>query len=439
MIAWRAALRHNGCVYKISVTAFFLLLATALVIEGVGIWGSRSIIPFLLVSAPFFLISIDVFYNYQYSLPKQVILLGSFFLLGTLLSLLSSVNLSQSLHYTLYYISLFLFFIYAYNHQNDIRKFIQPFTIILGFLFAISSMLLWIVWEIAHLDLFPKDGYQFIYNRWSSHHHLADFLLLFFAPFFFMLMKEVAKKRDIVVFLIFLPFFIFSYSRSAYLSLFLIFIVLFIIFWQRLMKKNLYAMIAGVFSIVLFFLFIATTIETHTFKPFRPVHEFLTTNYNLKYKTFLSKRDIYFSNSLQAIIDNPLGYGPGNYLYASAIYTNDEKDRTETSHNIFLDIFVENGVLAGVSIVLLFCWFLYAGVKTRPDYFAMIALMVNFQTDYTYRIFSFLLLFMVIAACLIPRSHNEEQGSRTIVLIPWILSGLLWIIAQAILVMTFLM
>ena len=195
MIAWRAALRHNGCVYKISVTAFFLLLATALVIEGVGIWGSRSIIPFLLVSAPFFLISIDVFYNYQYSLPKQVILLGSFFLLGTLLSLLSSVNLSQSLHYTLYYISLFLFFIYAYNHQNDIRKFIQPFTIILGFLFAISSMLLWIVWEIAHLDLFPKDGYQFIYNRWSSHHHLADFLLLFFAPFFFMLMKEVAKKK----------------------------------------------------------------------------------------------------------------------------------------------------------------------------------------------------------------------------------------------------
>jgi hypothetical protein len=181
--------------------------------------------------------------------------------------------------------------------------------------------------------------------------------------------------------------------------------------------------------------FVITTVEIRSVLLLRPVHEVLTTHFELNYKTFNSKRDEYFYTAVQSIIDRPIGYGPGNYLYVSEHYSNGKYPITETSHSIFLDLLIENGIVAGVSFIILLGWLLYSANRANTLFYAALALFINFQTDYTYRLFSLFLLLLILLALLFRRHNHGESKSKSLFSIIWIISfivflGVQWLVVS---------
>jgi len=65
---------------------------------------------------------------------------------------------------------------------------------------------------------------------------------------------------------------------------------------------------------------------------------------------------------------------------------------TTTSHNIFLDAFVENGVLGGLGFVVL-VGIAFLKSKKNLYFFLALAMLIDFQGNYSYRFYSFFLLF----------------------------------------------
>ena len=115
---------------------------------------------------------------------------------------------------------------------------------------------------------------------------------------------------------------------------------------------------------------------------------------DLRHKSLLGGRPQILTQGLSYILERPLlGAGPGNFIYASQKLRNGSY--TETAHNIFVDILVENGIPAGVVFLLIIIEFFRRSDKKLP-FFLALGLLVNFQTDYTYRIYSLFLLFFII-------------------------------------------
>ena len=107
-------------------------------------------------------------------------------------------------------------------------------------------------------------------------------------------------------------------------------------------------------------------------------------------------RSEYLNQTMLSILERPLlGVGPGNFVYASKKYTKPTESWTETAHNIFLEIFVENGIPAGIVFVLIMFQIFRQSERSLFFYLAL-SMLINFQFDYTYRIYSFLLLFFTL-------------------------------------------
>src|SRR5690606_17400216 len=65
------------------------------------------------------------------------------------------------------------------------------------------------------------------------------------------------------------------------------------------------------------------------------------------YKNTLNMRDIYYLQSIEAIRDRPfIGVGSYGYYAASMLYADSLIHLIGSSHNMFLDIATENGIIS---------------------------------------------------------------------------------------------
>src|SRR5262249_42479390 len=64
----------------------------------------------------------------------------------------------------------------------------------------------------------PKNGYQMVFSPFGSHNHLGDFLVLSLILSCFLMVKK-NYQTSLVLILIIAPFYLFSFSRSAYTAL----------------------------------------------------------------------------------------------------------------------------------------------------------------------------------------------------------------------------
>ena len=102
-----------------------------------------------------------------------------------------------------------------------------------------------------------------------------------------------------------------------------------------------------------------------------------------------------------------------NYIIASKI-NNDNYIFSDSAHNIFGEILAENG-LPGLFFFSLFCaLIIYQAFRNKNFYgLIFIYLLLNFQTDYTYQIYSFLIFFIITSALSI-RNVKELKISTDI-------------------------
>lgn len=383
-----------------SLTFFGILIC-----EGLGFDNGRNLSYLLIVISPIYLylcnsIAFSYFLPDQNELliPKKFTILYGTYILFCTVSTVFSENPQKSIYFLILQLAVYFVFIFAYNFKEIISIISIRILMIVSTLFCIYSLV--IIYFQQHLHLFvPRSGYQFVYSSFGSHNHLGDFLmmvLLYNVYIFFV------QKKSIYLFLIlfFLPFMTFAYSRSAYLS----FIVgLSILIFQYIKQHTIPIIVSklipigGIAICVIIFFFI-TVIEVKDMPILGSMHKELTKHFNLRDKKFLANREYFNIEGFKSIAEKPLfGVGPDNFVYSSRKYVVGNILISDSSHNLLIDNFTENGVIAGISFLIMILT-LFVSAEMNIFFIMSLALFINFQTDYTHRFYSLYFLFFVFLA-----------------------------------------
>lgn len=410
---------------------FLLFLLAIFIFEALGLRNGREIAYYLLLLMPAFLFFVDRVrkkgahvHKQKFQLPQKLTVLFLIFLLFSAISTAFSVSVIASFRELLVYLSLFLIFAYVINHKADLKNLIVPSIFALAYFFSLYSLVLK-KWS----SILIYSSYNLVTPGGRSHNLLGNFLVLPILISFYKL--QTAKGNDrkskerlffLASILFFMPFFVLSYSRSAYLTLILSLCLLgFYFVRQKKIKFFSRSVFSGLAVLLLtVVLFLSTVDEAKKIPILSFVNKELLQSFDLKYKTFFARRGAFFSNAISSIKLRPFfGLGPGNYYFGSQRFSSVINDRTTTSHNLFLEIFSENGVLVGIVFVLI-VYLLF--VNSRMDVFKLtfLALFLNFQTDYTYRLFPLILLFFILAG-MIYKEKAQIKGKSLIIVLTIIL------------------
>ena len=187
--------------------------------------------------------------------------------------------------------------------------------------------------------------------------------------------------------LVFFVFILFSYSRTANISL--IIVLAFQLIREKLQKRAI--VIGGliIFSSLIFIIF--------------------KTNYLSQTKQQLvSGRNVYFSYALSSIKERPLfGIGSGNFVYAVLKKQVNPGEFTYQADNIILQVLSENGILAGTFFIV-FILFLLFKHKKGTNFLLFLALTLMFMSDLTYTFNSFLIIWFVLAGLILDSKKKIE-------------------------------
>jgi|GEM_PF-6249354 len=306
--------------------------------------------------------------------PKKIGTALSAFIFFTVISAVLSVfDRQTAIETACFYMTACLIFVYFYNRKHEARLVIDN-NIIFGGLILTAVNIFLLVFKHRLNISWPHAGYNLVYAFYEGHNHLGDFLGLGLILSFHKAVKEKKLVYSLIT-AIFFVFFILSSSRSAYLGLVM---VIFIGFWINNKNKTLSILFLVLFSILIFF------------------------------SKKLPVRLEFYSQAIDSIKVRPFfGVGPGNFSQISYQLVTWMSFLTETAHNIFFDVFSENGLIAGIFFALFI--FLVLKKSSKNIYFYLfLYLLVNFQTDYVYRLGSIFILFIILASLL-----YEEKTSKT--------------------------
>jgi O-antigen ligase len=400
----------------------FALIPLALLIEGLGLPFGHQISPFLIILIPVALWLANR--NKKIIFPKNLSISFALFIAVSVLSALFSQNILNSLLYTLFYAACFIIFIYVFNFKKQLASHLLPTIFTFSILFCMYSLFLNSQLSTFTPHLSPSNGYQLIFSRFGSHNHLGDWLLLPLisvaylllgntrinakknanqrknsdpSPFPFPLFPKMSYVIWLLLVVLFFPFFLFSYSRSAYLSLILTLIIMILyLVRKKVFKPSVFALCLMSIITLSSFIFLISSSRCGCNYYITKTTQYLSSNENLNYKAPFGGRGEYVREAVLSIINKPIfGVGPGNFVYASKKYNPIPGLWAESSHNIFLDIAAENGVITIIIFIIIITIMLRKAEK-NIYFFMALALLLNFQTDYTFRIFSVLILFFVL-------------------------------------------
>jgi len=320
------------------------------------------------------------------SIPVFPILFYLLYIAFTLTSsLFFSLDKQVSFEKTLVLIGLLFIFIFFYNFKDLGNKLIK-FLPFLGLILSSIYLLL-----LRFKNLIPVTEKQFVWPIYGGHNHLGDFLGLVIIILFWQLLdkKRISKLLYLILFLL---FFCFSFSRSAYIALALtVFLILLTLKKKIFSAKSLFLILLPL---------ILTILITFKFKikPLTDTQKYFSKNFSLN-KELFSGRDEYFRQSWESFKEKPFfGVGPGNFVYASKKY-DDKNIFSDSAHNLFLEILVENGIFATLFWLFFTALIIFQAIKHKAlAGFLALYLLFNFQMDYTYQIFSFGLLFLITSA-----------------------------------------
>jgi len=392
--------------------AFFILIAL-LFCEGIGLFLFHFHLPYILALIPcaLFIFHITREGNFSIDFSPSVLLLGcSTFLYAY--SLFNSINKEASIKPILVFISIYLLYLYFSSYpiqEKQIRRGIYLLSILFigGFIFFSINK--------ASLSPFiiPQTEYQLVSPLYYPHNHLGDFLGLGVVVSFFYFFTT-SRLIFLIPLVIFIPFILISFSTSAYVSIFLTCTVLIVFFCIKKNNnvKQIFFTLCFLF-ILMMVMFIGSIKESEQIPFFKMIQHSITKTFSFHPKDIGSNRITYFIQAVEGIKKSPLvGIGPDNFNILSQRLSLSNDDFTTDVHNIILEI----GVEAGFPALLFFLAFIVSKIKhgiQNPTifFFIFLYLLFNFQTDYTYKIYSLFALFI----CAASQIGNKSQEKTTIV------------------------
>lgn len=389
----------------ISKLFFFILLSAIFFFEGLGL-VDRQFALYTVYLTPLFLFFPLVLVGRQIVFPKNLTRLFLFFFLFSTISLFFSVNIERSLYFFVYYLSVFLIFIFVYNFKKELIKGVVVLAFLLTAIFLIYSLFLLLPVSKEFSFLVPKRDYQFIYQVYPTHHPLGIFLII---PLSFVLaaFMDKGKKLYLLTFMLLLGILFLTYFRSSYVafiaaSCFLLFI--------KLREKKEYLSLRSVFIVTLIilaalFVFVVTFYQKPLFI-LGDIHQFLRTNLNLGYKSFLSARDEYWLEAIRGFAERPFfGVGLGNFWNLSLRFVT--SGAFADSANLFLDFFAELGIFGGFVFLFIVLKIFLTGKEALKEnellskmiFIGFFSLIVLFQAG-PGKHYSLILFFFILGALL---------------------------------------
>lgn len=325
---------------------------------------------FIVFFSPFFLFFLAKIERKKTYLPIKTTYFYFLFFIFSTISSCFAIDKEIAFKKLFLYISYYFFFIFAWNNQDYLERYFKKFLLmILIFFIALFS-----INYFFKLNLF-YDGGSIFYNY--DHNQIGNFLVLGFIITFPNLLS-----------IIFFIFIMLSYSRTSYLIL--IFTPFFKLLTNKIEKKSIFIGFFIIFSSI-FFLFLTTK------------NLYLTKN-----KKIFGLRNIYFSYALSSIKEKPFfGVGPGNFYFSVLKRQLNSGETTTTSHNIFLEILAENGILAGLFFSLFVLSFLFKS-KRNINFLLFLALLLIFMLDFSYIFNTFIILWFIIGGLILSPKEKKE-------------------------------
>ena len=397
----------------------FYILILLLLSEGLGIFLLHSALPYIFALIPSFLYILHSFHHNKFHISFS---LSSFFFGCSIflyaLAILYSINKEASIGSILIFLSLYLFYLYFSSYPIKQVKIIKSIYI-LSIIF-IGAFLFFVNRRALSSLIIPQTEYQLVTPLYYPHNHLGDFLGLGIVISFFYLFTS-SKLIYLIPLFIFIPFVLISFSNSAFVSIFLSCVVIIVFFFKS--KKIHIRKLLFIFLIIttlMITIFIGSTKESEYVPPFKNIQQFVTKTFSFYPKTIGSTRLSYFSQAIEGVIRNPLfGIGPNTFTYFSRQFNTTGYIFSTDVHNIFLEI----GFEAGIPALLFFIAFIVLKIRhgiLNPTifFFIFLYLLINFQTDYTYKIYSVLALFIFSASQInVPQRDHKNNNIGTYIFI----------------------
>ncbi|EKE15265.1 MAG: hypothetical protein ACD_12C00102G0002, partial [uncultured bacterium] len=331
--------------------------------------------------------------------PKKESLFYLLFILFSIISTFFSIDREIAFESLLIYISCYFYFIFSFNYQEKLIQYFKWFLI--GIL--IFSCLIFLADRVFHMNLF-QEGNSLFYGGYY-HNEIGNLLTLG-------LVISLYDKLPILL-LFFLPYFVFSYSRSAYLSLIITSVLLLIKRKTAGFDKQIILLNIILIGILLFF---NTTREVNRYFP-QPIKNFIEKKLLLsKEKSFTGKRPQHYYYTWLTILEKPFfGVGPGN-LYLSTIKKQfNQEEGTTTAHNLVLDVFAENGIFAGI-FFMMFLAFIFKKSKKELYFNLFLSLSLIFLFNFSYRYASILLIWIILAGISLTNTKINNNDFNKIML-----------------------
>jgi len=353
----------------LSQVFFFISITGIFLSEVFNFYDRLELGLFLVLLSPFFLFLLSKIEKKKIVIPFKETIVYLIFLIFSIISTALAIDKEIAIKSLLVYISGYLFFIFSFNYRESLNKYFKWFLVTV----SIFSCLIFLVNNVFHLKLF-KEGVSMFYNY--GHYQIGNLLVM-----------GVLAVFPNSLSLIFFIFMLFSYSRTAHISL-----VIILIF--KLLKNKINKKVVLIGGSIIFISLIFIVLKTNYL---------YQTN-----KRLISGRNIYFSYALSSIKEFPLfGVGPGNFVYAVLKRQVNLGDWTDQADNVFLHVLTENGVLAGVFFILFISLILYKHKKNN-NFYIFLALTLMFMSDLTY-CFNFFLIIWFILGGLVLDSKKEKE------------------------------
>jgi len=396
-----------------SLILFFLSIA-AIFFNDVFAIDSSQLGFFLVLLIPLLLFLLTKIENKRLFIPVKESIFYLIFIIFSAISTFRAIDKEMSIQFLSIYMTGYLFFIYGFNYRDSLNKYFKWFLIGI----SIISVLIFSINKIFTLKLFDN-GASLFYGGYY-HNELGTVLILGIIICLYKFIFEKSNKL-LILLLFFSSFLIFSFSRSAYLAV----IIIGVIFC--LIKKSWLPITLVILMTCLFFV---TTKEINNFFP-TSVKKFMVNKLLLpKEKSFTGKRQQHIYYALLSIKDRPFfGYGPGNLYFSTLKKQFNWEEGTTTAHNILLDIFAENGALAGVGF-LLFLFYVFKNTKKDLYFYLLSSLTIVFLFDFSYRYTSIFIIWMILVGISLPKNQDKTEINSMVVLI---LMGIMFVFGQIVL------
>lgn len=428
-----------------SSIGIYILLFIVLIFEGLGLPFGRFLSLCSILIAPSILFAIDIYKRKKIQIPQHISIGFIFFSIIAAISTFTAVHIQTAFEHQLYYFTIFLLFLYTYNHKENIKLLLPQFIVTSTILVCLFTVFINFLLPETWSWLIPRNGYQFITNTHNSHYPIGAFILI---PLIFctsILFKKNTWQTLLIIFLLSIVL-IGSFLRAGYVAYFLV--LFFMIFQYSSTKKTFFVKYFGVFSILLLVLsFILITKFSFNIPVVSDSQKiFLSQIHLLENKTLLNARFEYWKQSYAAIMDKPvLGFGSFNFSFASVKFASSDAVATGSSHNIFLDIFVENGLIAGILFIAIIMSLLKNGYQKLSEesgldesiFFIFFALLILFQFSHYHKMY-FLFTFLFFLAGLFYKEKESLRDKHYLILylssIP-LVTGIIMILSTIFLIM----